>query len=126
MEHSLGSSGNLTIDNDPDRFYVRIPAAESLGTVSINLATTVNPDPNYNDDPTAITLEPDPDSNGLRTKSLLLVSNDMDDVYFLQGEIEQDDAPNDRTHEVQLEGKVAITGITAERHHSLHEPYDWG
>ena len=109
MEDALSAAGALDIDKDRDRFFVRIPAGANLNNVSIKLATVDNPKAAYNDDATEIDLAAN--SNGdLITQSLLLVSDDVDDDYAGNG-VGVDDAKNDRTHKVQLGGKVQISSI---------------
>ena len=102
-----GSSGTLNIDKDSDRFFVRIPGAAGMGTVSIKVATVENPDASYNDDETEIDMQVD--GNDLITKSMLLVSDDVDDDHKVDGIA--DDAKNDRTHKIQLGGKFQIKSI---------------
>lgn len=108
MEGAIdGSPAGLNIDNDIDRFYIRIPGAASLQSASVRLSTE-NPDSTYNDDATEIELEVD--SNDLVSKSLLLVSDDEDDDESNHS-IGTDDAKNDRTHKVQLGGSVKIESL---------------
>ena len=109
MEGALSSTGVLDIDQDEDRFFVRISGAAALKNVSVKLSTVDNPDSSYDDDETEIELEVD--GNDLITKSLLLVSDDIDDDYAGNG-VGADDAKNDRTHKVQLGGKVQVKSIT--------------
>jgi len=108
MEHSLDAMGKLTIDDDPDRFFVRIKRNDTMKNVSIKLATAGNPEATYNDDPTQIDLVQDGD--WFISKSLLLVSDDTDDDYFRNG-VGKDDEKNDRTHKIQLGGNVRVESI---------------
>ncbi|MEI6736612.1 MAG: hypothetical protein WCL31_06820, partial [Actinomycetes bacterium] len=101
-------STTLNIDNDRDRFYVQIPGAGSLGPVSISVATAENSVTSYDDDATEIDMNVD--GNDLITQPMLLVSDDIDDDYLVDGVA--DDAKNDRTHIVQLGGKFQIKNIT--------------
>ncbi len=104
----LSNTGTLTIDSDSDRFFIRIPGAASLGTSTVKLETVENPDTtNYNDNATEIELTPQ--GGDLISKSLLLVSDDVDDNFPVDGIA--DDAKNDRTHKIQLDGKVKISAI---------------
>jgi hypothetical protein len=104
-----GAEGSATLDinKDSDRFYVRIPGAASMGTVSIKVATVENSDASYNDDESEIDMQVE--GNDLITKSMLLVSDDVDDDYQVDGVV--DDAKNDRTHKVQLGGKFQVKSI---------------
>ena len=123
MEESLNaesSSGDarLKIDDDPDRFYVRIADLSDAQSVSVKLETVENPDSRYDDDATEIELTEV--SGGFETKSLLLVSGDVDDGYEGEYDIGADDPlglpSNDRTHKVQLGGKVKISAIIIDGH----------
>ncbi|GEM_PF-6134771 len=112
MEDSLGPGGVLDIDEDPDRFYVRIPRLGNVQSVSIVLGT-LSPDPDYSDGGTVIELEQV--GPHWQTKSMLLVSDDVDDLL---GDDEDavtygsDDELNDRTHKIQLGGHVWVTSLT--------------
>ena len=101
------ASPALDIEKDSDRFYIRIPDGKSFGATSIKAATVENPDGSYNDDPTEIDLQVE--GNDLITKSMLLVSDDVDDAHPVDGIA--DNARNDRTHKVQLGGKLQIKSI---------------
>ncbi len=113
MEDSLDSNDQLNIDSDPSRFYVRIRGLPTdLETVSIKLSTVENPDPSYNDDETEIELVPG--ANGWTSKSLILVSDDVDDQFGDVGDSVPyggDDLINDRSHKIQLGGKVKIAAV---------------
>ena len=103
-----GSSATLDIDKDSDRFYIRIPGAASMGAVSIKVATVENPDvSSYNDDETEIDMQVE--GSDLITKSMLLVSDDVDDNHQVGGVT--DDSKNDRTHKIQLGGKFQVKSI---------------
>ena len=103
----LSGTGTLDIDKDSDRFFIRIPGAASLGTSTVKFETVENPDTTYNDNATEIELTAQ--GGDLISKSLLLVSDDVDDNFPIDGVA--DDAPKDRTHKIQLEGKVKISAI---------------
>ena len=118
MEDSLDANDTLHIDLDPDRFRFLLPGLEWAQTVSIKLATEDNPKAAYNDDETELELERTgggPETSiRWRSKSLLLVSDDEDDLL---GDGEDgtnyglDDELNDRTHKVQLGGKVKLAAV---------------
>jgi len=103
----LSDDGTLDIDCDSDRFFIRIRGAANLGTSTAKWGTIGNPDPSYNDDATEIELTP---QNGdLISKSLLLVSDKCDDEVKVDDVT--DNAENDRTHKIQLGGKVQISSV---------------
>lgn len=105
LEHSLNATGTLNIDDDPDHFYVRIRKGEGMREVSVKLATVGNPDATYNDDPTEIDLTEAGD--WFVSPSLMLMSDDVDDDFSRNG-TGKDDERNDRTHKIQLGGKVSV------------------
>lgn len=108
MQDSTDPSNVLDIDTDEDRFYVRVPGLAGSQSVSIKLETVENPLPEYNDDPTEIELV---QTNGAwETPSLILVSDQEDDEEYL-GDIGRDDQTNDRSHKIQLGGKVRVSEI---------------
>jgi hypothetical protein len=112
MEQSLSVGGVLTIDHDPDRFYVRLRGPKHLKNVSIELETRDNPDAEYyNDNPTKITLSYNAAKGGWVSPSQMLVSDEVDDKYSANG-VGGDDAPNDRSHIVQLGGNVVVSKVT--------------
>ena len=102
-----GSSVTLNPERDSDRFYIRIPGGAGFGPSTVTLATIENPDGGYNDDPTEIDFQVE--GADLITKSMLLVSDNVDDDYKVDGIA--DDVKNDRTHKVQLGGEVQINGL---------------
>jgi hypothetical protein len=108
MEKALTPAGVLDIDKDEDCFFVRISGAATLNSASIKLGTVENPDTKYNDDETEIEMEVD--GNDLITKSMLLVSDDVDDIYA-GNNVGADDDKNDRTHKIQLGGSVKINTV---------------
>jgi hypothetical protein len=102
-----GASVTLNPDADSDRFYIRISGGASFGADSVKLATVDNSDASYNDDATEIDLQVE--GNDLITKSMLLVSDDVDDDHPVDGIA--DDAKNDRTHKIQLGGNLQIMAL---------------
>ncbi len=106
MENALSAQGELDIDQDEDRFYVRAIGADAFNGVSIKLETRKNPKASYDDDKTKIDLE-SKDGN-LQTKSLLLVADTVDDSHDGNGGTD-DDVKNDRTHLIQLGGKMRVS-----------------
>lgn len=78
-----------------------------LGGVSVKVSTTDNPDSAYNDMITRIDLQPDGDD--AISKSMLLVSDDVDDDEPVDGIA--DNAPGDRTYKIQLGGNFTINAI---------------
>jgi hypothetical protein len=105
-----GSSATLDPDKDSDRFQVIVPGGAGLGTFSVKIATTTNPDTAYDDNATEVELTADANGGGyLATPTLLLVADDTDDDH--QVDSVADDAKNDRTHMIQLEGKLVVTQI---------------
>lgn len=113
MEGAISENGVLNIDADIDRFYVRISGGKDFVNSKIYLETqgkSVNGiiDLSYSDNADSIDLQ---DShNDIMTKSLLLVSNDVDDDYS-DSSISDDDTTNDRTHLIQLGGRVVVSGF---------------
>jgi hypothetical protein len=78
--------------------------------VSIKLETVDNPKrASYDDDPTVINLVKK--SLYWESKSLILVSDDMDDDQE-DGGIGIDDQPDDRSHKIQLGGSVRVSELT--------------
>ena len=122
MEDSLNLAGDLVIDpglvagfnGDPDRFHVRIAGIGENRNVSVKLSTIENPDSSYNDDETETMLLAQ--SNGFyESKSQVLVSGAVDAGIATLSEITSEN-PNpyshhERTHNIQLGGKVRITDL---------------
>jgi hypothetical protein len=112
--HALDYNDNLDIEKDPDRFYIRVGGNLGNGqTVKVKLETVENPDSSYNDNATWVELT---ESGGTESKSQLLVSGDVDDDHTSSGYNLGEDDPSsesntDRTHKVQLGGKVKISAI---------------
>lgn len=104
MEHSLDANGVLYIDDDPHRFHIRIPSPLGGSNASALIGTVENPDAAYNDNPTEIPLEATP--YAIWSQSQMLVSDEIDDAA--DG---VDDRVGDRTHKVQLGGKVEVASI---------------
>lgn len=102
---------DLNIDNDLDRFYIRIPngALDFQGKQVAIFLKTSNPDAEYNDDETRIDLTIDGDN--LITPSLILTSNDIDDDFTGDVEIGADDVLNDRTHKITVGGKLMVSKL---------------
>jgi len=101
------------IDPDPDRFYVRVeddlkntdPATKQ--TILVNLATD-SAGTGYDDDSTPIELEETGVDTGIfESKSIMLVSDDVDDDHEVDGV--GDDLINDRTHKIALGGTVEVS-----------------
>ena len=104
----MGTSPTLDIDKDLDRFFVRVKNGAALGGISIKVSTTDNPDAaDYNDNATQIDLVAD--GADAISKSMLLVADDVDDDYPVDGVA--DDATGDRTHKIQLGGNFKIEEI---------------
>jgi hypothetical protein len=104
-----GSVKDDFIGWDKDRFYIRIPGGNSLGVEAFKIATEDCPDSSYNDDPTTVPLMADGDDT--ISDSMILVSDNDDDNYAGSG-VGVDDQEGDRTHKVQLGGKLVIKSIT--------------
>jgi hypothetical protein len=118
----LSGSKTLNITTDPDRFFIRIPGAANFGTSVIKIESVDNPDAEYNDNLTELELTAE--GGDLITKSLLLVADDVDDDVAVDGVA--DDAKNDRTHKIQLGGRLKISavkiGTNAEKTFDLKVP----
>jgi hypothetical protein len=103
----------LNIDQDIDRFYVRILGGAHLGqnhNISVGIKSNSNPAEEYNDDSTEIDLHVR--GADMLSKSLILTSDNSDDDYAGLIEIGADDANNDRTHLAQLGGIVKLNNLT--------------
>ena len=105
--NGAGASATLDIEKDSDRFFLRVKDGGSIGGISLKISTVENPDATYNDDATQIDLVAD--EGDAISKSMLLVSDDVDDDHAVEGI--NDDVKNDRTHKVQLGGNFKIEGI---------------
>jgi len=114
FEGTGGGDGSVRDDFiawDRDRFYVYIPGGNKAGLTRAELATENNPDPaNYDDDPTEVDLEVHTDGETSISDSMILVADDSDDDFADSG-AGVDDALNDRTHKVQLDGDLMIKGL---------------
>lgn len=105
-------SEELDIDKDVSRFYVRIPGGAVVSNqeeVSVVLQTAENATARYNDNETEIKLFID--GANLVSSSLILASDVVDDEFSGDLQIGADDQGDDRTHIVQLGGKVIISKI---------------
>jgi hypothetical protein len=106
-----GASAILDIEKDSDRFYVRVKGGAALGGISVKVSTTDNPDHStltpYNDNATQMDLVAD--GADAISKSMLLVSDDVDDDHPVDSIA--DDATGDRTHKIQLGGNFKIEEI---------------
>jgi len=99
------------IEYDQDRFYIRVTDGAKAGT-GTNTAQIANYslDSAYNDASTTIELTEEPANSGIFiSKSQLLVSDDDDDGYDWFDVVPEDEAYNDRTHKIALEGLVHAT-----------------
>ena len=90
----LNADSSIDPNNDSDCFSVRVRGGALLGPISVRVATTDNPNPAYNDDPTQIDLHVD--GNDAITDTMLLMSDDEDDHQPIDGIA--DDQKNDRSH----------------------------
>lgn len=108
--------GEYKINEDKDRFYVRIPGLPEGSEASIMLQTGHAQKPEYRDPQTEIELKYDPEKKLFTTKSMILVSDDLDDIHFqdLTGEASDmfvDEFKGDRSHKAFLGGIVRIASI---------------
>jgi hypothetical protein len=103
----IEASAMLDIDRDSDRFFVRVKGGAALGGISVKVSTTDNPEAAYNDNVTQIDLVPD--GADAVSKSMLLVSDDVDDDHPVDSIA--DDVTGDRTHKIQLGGNFKIEEI---------------
>ena len=109
-------SGEYRISQDEDRFYVRIPGLPENSEVSIMLQTGHAQKPEYRDPQTEIELKYDQEKGILTTKSMILVSDDLDDAHSqdLAGEENDmfvDEFKGDRSHKAALGGLVRIVSV---------------
>jgi|GEM_PF-4809109 len=123
MEHSLDANHKIDASKDHDCFYLRIPSFKIAGVthqkghIKIKISTKDASDHTEHNDPAGanewIDLEPVLGSDTWMTKSLLLVSDKgVDDLPAGQGaDYAADEQANDRTHVVELGGKVVIEKI---------------
>ena len=109
-------SGEYRISEDEDRFYVRIPGLPENSEASIMLQTGHALKPEYRDSKTEIELKYDQAKKLFTTKSMVLVSDDLDDAHSqnLAGEDNDmfvDEFKGDRSHKAALGGLVRIASI---------------
>ncbi|MDB6078811.1 MAG: hypothetical protein JWO82_2558, partial [Akkermansiaceae bacterium] len=78
-----GAGTILDIDKDSDRFFVRVKGGAAVGGISVKVSTTDNPDATYNDNATQIDLVAD--GADAISKSMLLVSDSVDDGHPVGG-----------------------------------------
>jgi hypothetical protein len=103
----------LNIDDDIDRFYVRIVGGavmlQNNEVATVNVSTSGCLDLTYNDDETEVVLQ----SVGadLISPSMILVSDTVDDDHAGPVDVGGDDVQNDRTHIVQLGGKINVSKL---------------
>ncbi len=131
----------LNIDKDSDRFYIRIRGGAVLGSAWVKVETR-QPSPDddeYEDLGAMIELKPDPNSSSdLISKSLMLVSDEVDDgeLWIRRGindsgmedltpEWIEDNWPNDRTFKIQLGGKLVITDVIVSKDGSSLSNYNF-
>ena len=94
------------IDEDPHQFYVRVydTSKKGEGSVNINLWTD-SPIAGYSDSKTVIQLiETGEDTGIFESKSMMLMSDDVDDDYKVDSVADNDQ--NDRTFKIALGGTV--------------------
>lgn len=109
-----GKDGWLDIDADPDRFYIRIKAPKELGKISIFITTTGdNVLPEHKEtQPIEEELEYDGLQGEWRTQSQLLISDQQIDNRYQTDDRQRHKVPpnakNDRTHVVELGGKLQV------------------
>ncbi len=102
-----GEDAHLEIENDPDRFYIRVIGGAGIEGLQFKVSATDNPDARYDDDATTISV--DTYGSDAITKSMLMVSDKEDDEHKVDNI--PDDAVGDRTHKVQLGGNFDIKAL---------------
>lgn len=104
------SNPALNLDNDPDRFHVRIPGGVrlGLGAASVRLGTRTGGSLDLPDN-TPVEVDLHPEGDDLVSPSLLLVADDIDDDYPVDGVA--DDAKNDRTFRIRQGGLVQVASV---------------
>ena len=119
MEHSLDDQGMLHLTDtdmahrDPDLFFVRLPiAAPELAPVKVKVSTTRKGGGTL-DGADEITLTYNDEKGVFVSKSMLLVSDKVDDNYAENG-VGTNDAPEDRTHWAEVGGTLALTNINVD------------
>jgi len=108
-------------NKDRDQFVVRIKGLSEEDFVSVMIETKGrSEDSRYKDNPTEVELEWDQELKGFKSKSMCLVSDEIDDRF--DGEqYGSDDQLNDRTHIVELGGELKITSIIINGHEQAHD-----
>ncbi len=109
------SSGEYRINEDKDRFYVRLGGIAEDSEVSV-LLQTGHAQPEYRDPATRIDLVYDQVEKLFTTKSMVLVADDNDDAHSqdLAGEEDDmfvDEFVGDRSHKSALNGIVRIASV---------------
>jgi hypothetical protein len=101
------------IEEDWDRFYVRTIVKHKSGQGPLRARVwTDSPGTGYDDDPrtgptdNVVELYEEGSTGVFVSKSMILVSNDGDDDHMVDGIA--DDALNDRTRKIALEGKLKV------------------
>lgn len=105
-----GSSVSVNLDNDEDRFYVRVKGIAAQGPIQIKVETIFNASIAFDDDPTEHTLLTTGDD--VISKSMVLVADDVDDhheAFVFNGK--PDNSPDDQTHKIQLGGHFKVSSI---------------
>jgi len=105
----------LNIDHDADCFWVRVRLPEALGPISITIKTEGGEDASHNDNATEVELLYEPITQYWTTQTQILVSDPIiDNAYETtdrNGNKVPNNAKNDRSHVVELGGKVIIESI---------------
>jgi len=114
VEKSGGAVSKLELDvaNDIDRFRIRILGGAGIAEakkVTALVKTAGNADAKYDDPDTEIELNVD--GGDLITKSLMLVSDDIDDAFSGPVDVGAEEQEGDRTHVIQLGGKLTVSKL---------------
>jgi len=114
VEKSGGAVSKLELDvaNDIDRFRIRILGGAGIAEakqVTAMVKTAGNADAKYDDPDTEIELNAD--GGDLITKSLMLVSDDIDDAFSGPVDVGAEEQEGDRTHVIQLGGKLTVSKL---------------
>jgi len=112
LNEGLPVASDLNIDLCPDHFRFKLELDSNLNSVAIQIETVDNPGGSeYDDDPDKITLEYSSQESAWVTPSMLLVSDHVDDDYPPEINVGEDDEDEDRTHLIQLGGKLKVSEI---------------